>query len=115
PYTLLPQNIPNLHPTLTFQQTHYTNPLPNNPLITPITYYQHPLQSNFTNSINLPLHTTPPTFPDVTPLQHKYYRRHNLNISIPLSHNPYRSGVEDPSITQNTALQPLFNTHNSGH
>lgn len=67
----------------------------------------------FSNSINVGLDTTPPTFGDVRGLQDKYYRGDNVNISIPVSDNAYGSGVEDASITENSGLQAVFNRDTS--
>ena len=113
-YTVLAEKMANLDGTVTFEESDYTNPLPNNGVIRAITYYEDPVQSNFSNSINVGLDTTPPTFGDVRGLQDKYYRGDNVNISIPVSDNAYGSGVEDASITENSGLQAVFNRDNSG-
>ncbi|MDS3865378.1 hyperosmolarity resistance protein Ebh, partial [Staphylococcus hominis] len=113
-YTVLAEKMANLDGTVTFEESDYTNPLPNNGVIRAITYYEDPVQSNFSNSINVGLDTTPPTFGDVRGLQDKYYRGDNVNISIPVSDNAYGSGVEDASITENSGLQAVFNRDTSG-
>ena len=113
-YTVLAEKMANLDGTVTFEESDYTNPLPNNGVIRAITYYEDPVQSNFSNSINVGLDTTPPTFGDVRGLQDKYYRGDNVNISIPVSDNAYGSGVEDASITENSGLQTVFNRDTSG-
>ena len=68
-YTVLAEKMANLDGTVTFEESDYTNPLPNNGVIRAITYYEDPVQSNFSNSINVGLDTTPPTFGDVRGLQ----------------------------------------------
>ena len=113
-YTVLAEKMANLDGTVTFEESDYTNPLPNNGVIRAITYYEDPVQSNFSNSINVGLDTTPPTFSNVRGLQDKYYRGDNVNISIPVSDNAYGSGVEDASITGNSGLQAVFNRDASG-
>lgn len=113
-YTVLAEKMANLDGTVTFEESDYTNPLPNNGVIRAITYYEDPVQSNFSNSINVGLDTTSPTFGDVRGLQDKYYRGDNVNISIPVSDNAYGSGVEDASITGNSGLQAVFNRDTSG-
>ena len=113
-YTVLAEKMANLDGTVTFEESDYTNPLPNNGVIRAITYYEDPVQSNFSNSINVGLDTTPPTFGDVRGLQDKYYLGDNVNISIPVSDNAYGSGVEDASITGNSGLQAVFNRDTSG-
>lgn len=113
-YTVLAEKMANLDGTVTFEESDYTNPLPNNGVIRAITYYEDSVQSNFSNSINVGLDTTPPTFSNVRGLQDKYYRGDNVNISIPVSDNAYGSGVEDASITGNSGLQAVFNRDASG-
>ena len=104
----------NLDGTVTFEESDYTNPLPNNGVIRAITYYEDSVQSNFSNSINVGLDTTPPTFSNVRGLQDKYIVEITLIFQFLFLIMHMAQVWKDASITGNSGLQAVFNRDASG-